>query len=88
MKPPVMTLAASRKLTFRLTKAQKIKRAGERLNEASSQPRKPVTLKELERRASEVASGRVKAIPGAIFDADLEAMKKTIGHPKHILHRA
>lgn len=82
-----MTLTAIKKMTSRLTKAQKVKLAGDLLEETLPVFRQPVTLVELERRANDVASGRVKAISGEVFDADLEKMGKSIGSQRRVLQR-
>jgi putative addiction module component (TIGR02574 family) len=73
-----MTLAAVKKLAIKLPPAQRMKLADVLLD--TIQPmRKPVTLAELEARIDEVASGKVKAIPGDVFDAELDEMEKSIG---------
>jgi putative addiction module component (TIGR02574 family) len=73
-----MTLAAVKKLAIKLPPAQRLKLA-DALLETLPPMRKPVTLAELERRIDEVASGKVKAVPGDVFDAELDAMEKSIG---------
>ena len=82
-----MTLSAVKKMTSRLSRAQKLKLAGELLDESVPKFREPVTLAELERRADDVASGCVKAVPGHVFDADLDEMEKNIGRQRRVLHR-
>ncbi len=82
-----MTLAAIKKMTSRLTKAQKMKLAGDLLEEIVPKFREPVTLAELESRANDVASGRVKAVSGKVFDADLDEMEKSIGTQRRLAHR-
>jgi len=82
-----MTLTAVKKMTSRLTKAQKMKLAGDLLEESIPKFREPITLAELERRAHDVASGRVKAISGDIFDADLDVMEKSIGNQRRLAQR-
>ena len=82
-----MTLTAIKKMTAKLTKSQKMKLAGELLDEGLPKFREPVTLAQLEQRADDVASGRVKAIPGEVFDADLKAMGKTIGSQRRVVQR-
>jgi len=82
-----MTLAAIKKMTSQLTKAQKVKLVGDLLEESLPKFRKPVTLAELERRADDVASGRVKAVSGKVFDAELDEMEKSIGTQRRAAHR-
>lgn len=73
-----MTLAAVKKLAIQLSPAQRLKLA-DALLETIPPMRKPITLAELESRIDEVTSGKVKAIPGEVFDAELDEMEKSIG---------
>jgi putative addiction module component (TIGR02574 family) len=73
-----MTLADVKKLAVQLPPAQRMKLA-DALLDTIPPMRKPVTLAELEARIDEVASGKVKAVSGEIFDAELDEMEKSIG---------
>jgi putative addiction module component (TIGR02574 family) len=73
-----MTLAAVKKLAIQLSPAQRMKLA-DALLDSIPPMRKATTLAELESRIDEVASGKVKAIPGDVFDAELDEMEKSIG---------
>ena len=72
-----MTLAAVKKLAIKLPLRQRLKLA-EAMLETLPPLREPVTLEELERRADEVLSGKVKAISSEEFDRDLAEMEKSI----------
>lgn len=72
-----MTLAAVKKLAIKLPLAERLKLA-DAMWESIPPMREPVTLAELERRADEVESGKVKAIPGSVFIAELKEMKRSI----------
>lgn len=72
-----MTLASVKKLAIQLSPAQRMKLA-DALLETIPPMRKPVTLMELEARIDEVESGKVRAIPGDRFDAELAKMEKSI----------
>jgi len=80
-----MTLAAVKKLAIGLSPAERLKLADMLLGTLPPL-REPVTLAELEDRIDQVNSGKVKAIPGEIFDQELEAMEKSIGQ-KRPAHR-
>ncbi|MCE0523546.1 MAG: addiction module protein [Methylacidiphilales bacterium] len=80
-----MTLASVKKLAVQLPPAQRMKLADVLLGTLPPM-RKPVTLAELERRIDEVESGKVKAVPGDVFDADLEEMEKSI-RQRRLAHR-
>lgn len=73
----VMTLAAIKKLAFQLPKADQVKLAGALLDRLPPY-RKPVTLSELEHRADEVESGKVKPVSSAQFDAHIARLRKSI----------
>jgi hypothetical protein len=60
-----MTLTAIKKMTSRLTPAQKVKLAGDLLKESLPKVRRVPSYEEIERRADEVLSGNVKTISGA-----------------------
>jgi putative addiction module component (TIGR02574 family) len=70
-----MTLAAVKKLAIKLPLRQRLKLA-EAMLETLPPLREPVTLEELERRADEVLSGKVKAISSEEFDRDLAEMER------------
>jgi putative addiction module component (TIGR02574 family) len=72
-----MTLAAVKKLAIKLPLKQRMKLA-EAMLETLPPMREPLTLAELEARADEVISGKVKAISEEEFDRDLAAMEKSI----------
>ena len=72
-----MTLAAVKKLAIQLPLKQRMKLA-EAMLETLPLMRKPLTLVELEARADEIISGKVKAISEEEFDRDLAAMEKSI----------
>jgi len=72
-----MTLAAVKKLAIQLPLRQRMKLA-DTLLESIPPMREPVTLAELERRADEVLSGKVKGISGEEFDRDLAEMERSI----------
>lgn len=60
-----------------LPPAQRMKLA-DALLETIPPLRKPITLAELEARADEVISGKVKGVPGEDFDRELAEMEKSI----------
>ena len=70
-----MTLAAAKKLIFKLPLKERLRFADE-LVDSIPPMREPVTLAELERRADEVISGKVKGIPWEEFERDLDKMVK------------
>jgi len=72
-----MTLAAVKKLAFQLPKADRVKLA-DALLESIPPYREPVTLAELERRADEVESGKVKPVSGRQFRAHLTRLRKSV----------
>jgi putative addiction module component (TIGR02574 family) len=72
-----MTLAAVQKLAFQLPKRQRAKLVDALLNSITPH-REPVTLDELERRADEVESGKVKAVSSREFDAHISRLRKSI----------
>jgi putative addiction module component (TIGR02574 family) len=76
-KSPFMTLTAIKKLAIKVPLAQRLKLA-DAMWESIPSMREPVTLEELERRADEVISGKVKAISGKEFDAELDRLEKSI----------
>ena len=77
-----MTLAAIKKLAVKLPLKQRIKLA-EAMWESIPPMREPVTLAELERRADEVFSGKVKAISEEEFDRELAEMERSVTN-KHL----
>jgi putative addiction module component (TIGR02574 family) len=72
-----MTLAAVKKLAFRLPQADRVKLADALLDSLPAH-RAPVTLAELERRADEVESGNVKPVSGRQFRAHIARLRKSI----------
>jgi len=69
-----MTLAAIKKMTSRLSKAQKLKLAGDLLEESLPVPLKGASFEEIEDRAEEVLSGKVKTITGAESKARIDRL--------------
>lgn len=67
-----MTLAAIKKMTSRLTKVQKLKLVEELLKETS--PLTRVSDQEIERRAGEVLSGKVKDISATESKAHIDRL--------------
>ena len=72
-----MTLAAVQKLAFLLPKGQRAKLASALLDSIPPH-RAPVSLAELERRADEVESGKVKAVSSRQLDAQIARLRKPI----------
>ena len=72
-----MTLAAVKKLAIKLPPKQRLQLA-DVLYESLPLLRGSVGLAELERRADEVISGKVKGIPWKEFQRDLREMRKSI----------
>ena len=72
-----MTLAAVQKLAFRLPKSQRAKLASALLDSIPPH-REPVSLAELEERAEEVESGKVKAVSSRQLDAQIARLRKSI----------
>jgi putative addiction module component (TIGR02574 family) len=72
-----MTLTAVKKIAFQLPAFQRAKLASA-LFDSIPPYREPVTLEELERRAEEVESGKVKPISSAKFDAHIARLRKSI----------
>jgi hypothetical protein len=76
-----MTLAAVKKLAFKLPPADRLKLA-RALQKEVLPFRETVTLDELERRADEVEAGTAKLISSEEFDAWLKRMRKSVGHKR------
>ena len=72
-----MTLAAVKKLAIQLPPKQRLQLA-DALYETLPLLRGSVGLAELERRADEVISGKVKGIPWEEFERELREMRKSI----------
>jgi putative addiction module component (TIGR02574 family) len=72
-----MTLTAVKKLAFQLPETQRVKLASTLLDSVPPH-REPVTLEELERRAEEVESGKVKPVSSDKFDAHIARLRKSI----------
>ena len=72
-----MTLTAVKKMAFQLPPNQRAKLASALLDSIPPY-REPVTLEELERRADEIESGKVRPISGAKFMANLVRLRKSI----------
>ncbi len=72
-----MTLTAVKKLAIKLPLKQRLKLADALYDSAPVLPRS-VGLAELERRADEVISGKVKAVTWDEFQRDLDEMRKSI----------
>ena len=72
-----MTLAAAKKLIFKLPLKKRLQFADEIYDSAPILPGS-VGIEELERRAEEVISGKVKGIPWEKVKRDLEDMRKSI----------
>jgi putative addiction module component (TIGR02574 family) len=72
-----MTLAAAKKMMFKLPPRQRIKFA-EQLFESVPVLPGSVGLEELERRAEEVLSGKEKGIPWEEFERELKEMERSI----------
>jgi putative addiction module component (TIGR02574 family) len=77
-----MTLAAVKKLAIKLPPQQRLQLA-DVLYESLPLLRGSVGLAELERRADEVISGKVKGIPWEEFKRDLREMRKSITPKRH-----
>jgi hypothetical protein len=76
-----MTLAAVRKLVFKLPLSDRLKLV-EEVQRQVPPMRAPVTLEELERRADEVDAGTAKLVSSEEFGAWLKRMKKSVGHKR------
>lgn len=72
-----MTLASVKKLAVKLPLKQRIQLANQ-LYETIPPMRGPSSVAELERRADEVISGKVKPVTWDEFQRDLDEMKKSI----------
>ncbi len=72
-----MTLTAVKKLAIKLPLKQRIQLANA-LYETVPPMREPSSIAELERRADEVISGKVKAVSWSEFQSDLDEMRKSI----------
>ena len=72
-----MTLAAVKKMAFQLPENQRARLASALLDSIPAH-REPVTLEELERRAEEVESGKVKPVSSEVFDAHIARLRKSI----------
>jgi putative addiction module component (TIGR02574 family) len=72
-----MTLAAVKKLAIKLPPKQRMQLA-DALYESLPLLRGSVGLAELERRADEVISGKVKGIPWEEFEQELTEMRKSV----------
>jgi putative addiction module component (TIGR02574 family) len=68
-----MTLATLKKAALQLPENQRMKLANA-LMESLPPHREPVTFEELERRADEVISGKVKAVSSEEFDAGIDRL--------------
>ncbi len=73
-----MTLAAVKKLAFKLPRKQRLKLADAIYDDAVPVLPGSVGLAELERRADEVLSGKVKAVSWEEFEVTLDKLKKSI----------
>jgi len=69
-----MTLATIKKMTSRLSKAQKLKLAGDLLAESFPDNRKEATFEEIERRADEILAGKVKPVSGVESKARIDRL--------------
>ncbi len=76
-----MTLAAVKKLAIKLPLRQRLKLA-EAIYQSVPSPNKSVGLAELERRADEVLSGKVKAIDADEVLDELEQMIRSKAHKR------
>ncbi len=72
-----MTFLAVKKLAIKLPLKERMKLA-EAMLETLPPMRKPSTLAELEARADDVLSGKVKALPESALDAQLDAQERMI----------
>jgi putative addiction module component (TIGR02574 family) len=72
-----MTFAAIKKLALQLPLRDRMKLANAMWDSLPPR-REPVTLAELERRADEVESGRVKTISSEEFHKRMERLKKSL----------
>jgi hypothetical protein len=73
-----VTLATIKKMTSRLTRAQKLKLAKQLLAESMpSLPPNP-SLKDIERRAEEVLSGKVKPLTSAESEARIDRLMSKV----------
>jgi hypothetical protein len=73
-----MTLAAIKKMTSRLTKAQKVKLVGDLLEESMSANRVNPSYEEIEHRGNEVLSGKVKVISAVESQARIDRLMSKI----------
>lgn len=80
-----MTLAAVKKLAFKLPPADRLKLV-RALQDDIPPRRKPVTLEELERRADEVDAGTAKLVSSKVFLARLRKLRNQ-PLPKRVLQR-
>ncbi len=71
-----MTPTAVKKRAFQLPAIQRAKPAGA-LWDSIPPYREPVTLEELERRAEEVESGKVRPVSSEEFDAQIARLRKS-----------
>jgi putative addiction module component (TIGR02574 family) len=72
-----MTLTTVKKMAFQLPENQRAKLASDLL-ESIPPHRAPVTLEELERRADDVESGKVKEVSSNDFDAHISRLRKSV----------
>jgi putative addiction module component (TIGR02574 family) len=72
-----MTLTAVKKMAFQLPKAERVKLASALLDSIPPH-REPVTLEELEHRAEEVESGKIRPISSEEFDANIARLRRSI----------
>ncbi len=70
----MMTLATIKKMTSRLTKAQKMRLAEDLLKESLPRIRPIPSYEEVERRAGEILSGKVKAVSAAASKARIDGL--------------
>lgn len=78
-----MTLAAVKKLAFKLPPADRLKLV-RALQKEVLPMRKPVTLEELERRADEVDAGTAKLVSSKVFLARLNKLRKQTLHKRSL----
>ena len=79
-----MTLAAIKKMTSRLTKAQKVRLAGDLLKESLPALRAVPSYEEIERRADEVLSGKVKALTPVESKARIDRLMSKIKRDRQV----
>jgi putative addiction module component (TIGR02574 family) len=75
-----VTLAAVKKLAMKLPSRQRLQLADTLYDSLPS--REPTPIDELERRADEVISGKVKPIPGDVFLAGLRRTIRQLAHKR------